>query len=201
MPKQTQTAKSPKLQKPHMTKVFILWLPFAVIVCGLSLFTYVAVQSDIRQTANYLPTQDAEDIVTALQGGAPVSEVAPSYGINMATSLDPIVIVTDTNGKVISSSGQLDGTPPVPPKAALESAKSSGEDSITWQPESSVREATVIKPFSTKSQSGYVIVASSLRLVEQQENNVEKMAFVTMFGALVATFLLVMLPGTRDLIQ
>ena len=202
MPNQKKTTKStPAKAKPNMAKVFILWLPFAIIVSGLSLFTYVAVQSDMRQSANDTPTQYAEDAVTAVENGAPISEVAPSYGINMAKSLDVVVIVTDNNGKVIAASGQLNGTPPVPPKAALDSAKSSGEDSITWQPDSSVREAAVIKPFSTKSQSGYIIAASSLRLVEQRESDLEKMTFVTLFGALVATFLLVMLPGTRDLIQ
>ncbi|HEV2412672.1 MAG TPA: hypothetical protein VGS28_02585 [Candidatus Saccharimonadales bacterium] len=199
-PKQA-TSKASPMTKVNMAKVFILWLPFAVLVTGLSLFTYVAVQSDMRQTANNLPTQYAEDAVTALNNGAPISEVAPTYGINMAKSLDVVVIVTNKSGKVLAASGQLNGTPPVPPTSALNSASASGEDAITWQPDNSVREATVIKPFTTKSQSGYVIAATSLRLVEQNESNLTKMAFVTLFGTLVASFLLVMLPGTRDLIQ
>ena len=42
-----------------------------------------------------------------------------------------------------------------------------GQDRLTWQPESGVRSAVVVQPW----RDGYVVVGSSLRLVEERESN------------------------------
>jgi len=184
-----------------MMRVFILWLPFAVAITGITLFAFVAVRQSIRLNANDPQTAGAEDISAELNQGAPLNEILPQSQINMAKSLDPVVIVTNSNGKVLGASGQLNGTQPVPPQAALASSKSSGENSITWSPTSGLNEAAVIVPYSSKSQSGYVIVARSLREFDSQASSLDRMAFITLFGTLIATFLIVMVPGSRDLIQ
>jgi hypothetical protein len=190
---------------PHVRRLLMLWLPFAILTVGLGIFTYTAVQQDMRLSANDPQIELAENAANDLGSNSSATgllSVVVGDKVNMAKSLSPFILITDSTGKVLDSTGQLNGTNPVPPLSALKSAAASGEGSFTWQPASGVREAAVVVPYtSSGSHKGYVVVARSLAQIDKRENELAYMAAITLLATLIASFLVIMLSGSRDLIQ
>src|SRR5512141_1214227 len=127
-----------------MIRIFSRWLPFAVAVTGLCLLVYMTVQQSLRQGANDPQIQMAEDAAAALKSGANADSIMPQTQIEMSTSLAPFMVVFDSSGKVIASSGLLHGAMPDYPKGALDAAKESGENRVTWQPSADTRVASAV---------------------------------------------------------
>ena len=93
--------------------IIFYWLPFgiiATILCGL---VYVALQQEIRQTANDPQIGMAQDIAIALSNGATPQSLTSGMKIEMSKSLSPFVIVYDSSGKVLAASGMLKGEVPM----------------------------------------------------------------------------------------
>jgi hypothetical protein len=67
--------------------------------------------------------------------------------VDLATSLDPFVLVFDADGQLLASSMLLRGRMPDYPAGVLDTVRRRGEDRVTWQPESGVRDATVAVPW------------------------------------------------------
>ena len=169
--------------------IFRVWLPFAVVICAFCALAYVTVQQSERQAANDPQIQMAEDTAAALDGGAAVDSVTPKAQVEMSTSLAPFIVVYDTDGKPTASSGILNGQMPGYPKGALDSAKASGENRVTWQPAATVRIASVVVPFK----GGFVVVGRNIREVELRESQTEMYAGLTALLALVGTFIVIAL--------
>lgn len=144
-----------------------LWLPISAavtVICGL---VYVEAQGALRDAANDPQIQMAEDAASSLDGGSPAAALVSGTTVDMATSLAPFLIVYDAHHVVVASSGRLDGIAPIVPSGVLSSARTTGEDRISWEPAPGVRIAAVVVPY----RNGEVLAGRSLREVEQRESN------------------------------
>jgi hypothetical protein len=165
------------------------WFITALAIIAMSILLYGAVQQSFRTGANDPQIQLAEDGARALENGISAASIAPiDNPIDIAKSLAPFVIVYDENGQVISSSGKLNDTVPVPPLGVLAYAAQHGEHRVTWQPQRGVRIATVVTRFNTGTVRGFVLAGRSLYEVEKREN---ALSFAVMTGAM-ATLLATM---------
>ena len=145
---------------------FILWFIFFVIITGFSGLVYGSVQQVFRQGANDPQIQMAEDTAANLNSGQPVQMDVPTHKVDVAKSLASFVIIYDKDGKVTSSSVQLNGQTPPLPDGVLTAVKDDGEKRFTWQPQDDVRIAAVVTSYN----DGYVLAGRSLREVEIREN-------------------------------
>ena len=64
------------------------------------------------------------------------------------------------------------------------SAQANGINVLTWQPESGVRSAIVVKSYP----GGYVLAGRSLQSVEQRETSLEQLLFIGGLATLALTF-------------
>ncbi len=149
---------------PLFVRALALWVPVAVAVTGLSAVVYGAVQQDLRQGANDPQIQMAEDAAARLNAGVAPNTVIPGDQVELSGSLSSYVMVFDAENRLIASSAQLNGQAPPFPPSVFDSARSRGQDRITWQPAAGIRSAVVVQPW----RSGFVVVGRSLRLVEER---------------------------------
>jgi hypothetical protein len=149
---------------PPFRRVAALFLPAAAALTMAAGLTFLAVQQDLRIGANDLPQQLAEDGVAALNGGAAPATVVGSGSVPIESSLAPFVAVFDGQGTLLATNGSLDGKPPAPPIGVLRSARASGRDAVTWQPQAGVRIALVALPWN----GGTVVAGRSLRVIESR---------------------------------
>jgi hypothetical protein len=122
----------------------------AVGVAGL------AVQA-IGQPANHPQIDIARQVVSRLDAGASPTDVIPAARVDIASSTDPYVIVTDSQQKVLASSATLGGQSVLPPPGVFDSVKANGEDRVTWQPAAGVRSWIVVDAY----RGGFVIAGRS----------------------------------------
>src|SRR5713226_2337480 len=132
---------------PILARAVTLWVPIAVAVTGLTVVVYGAVQQDLRQGANDPQIQMAEDAAARLNAGAAPTSVVPTDQIELAGSLQSYVMVFDASSRLVASSAQLNGQPPPFPPSVFDSARSRGQDRITWQPAAGIRSAVVVQPW------------------------------------------------------
>ncbi len=166
----------------------LLWLPFVALATLLCLIIYIAVQQDIRISANSPQIQMAEDATTALNNGLTPSSLVPASTVNISQSLSAFLAIFDESGKTQVSSGLLDGTLPSLPTGVFDYTRRNGEDRFTWQPRNNVRQAAVLIYYSSnKGISGFVLASRSLREIEALEWNLEIELFIFWIAGLVAT--------------
>ncbi len=163
-----------------------IWLPLAIAITLISGLAYVISQQSIRLSANDPQIQLAEDTVHTLESGQTPDMAIPKETVNLRQSLAPFVIIYDSTGTVLASSGSLDGQPPTPPVGVLSYAQTHGENRITWQPDPNVREAIVIRPYQAVS-NGFVLAGRSLREVEKREWKLEQLTLMGWLFALAAS--------------
>lgn len=152
----------------QLPSLFAAWLPLAILATILSLMVHVAVQQDVRSAANDIPLQLAEDLATTLSQSQPPADAFPQQ-VDIAHSLAPFVVVYDENGLPADGSGRLHGQLPELPGGVFDYARHHTDDRITWQPESGVRIASVVKHYTGKN-SGFVLAGRNLREIERREN-------------------------------
>ena len=146
------------------------WLFSTLIFTLVASLVSLVVQQNYRLTANDPQIQMSEDMAQKLSMNPITTTLTtPDQVFDVSASLSPFEIVYDDKGNVLTSSGILDGQTPVLPSGVLDYAQTHGQDRFTWQPKSGVRLATVVTYYSGKS-SGYVLVARSLREIENREN-------------------------------
>jgi len=167
--------------------IFRVWLPFAVVTTAFCALVYISVQQVLHSGLNDPQIQMAEDSAYALNNGATMDAVVPADKVEMSRSLAPFIVIYDNDGKPVASSGLLNGQMPDYPKGALDNSKQSGENRVSWQPNSAVRVASVVVPFN----NGFVMAGRNMREVEQRELNAEQMAGVVWLLTLIAIFVMV----------
>ncbi len=165
------------------------WLPAAVAATILAGLVYLVVQQEMRLSANDVQVQMAEDAAAALASGASVETVVPQQTVDVGRSLAPFVMVFDAGGRLVASSGRLNGQPPVLPSGVLDYVRQRGEDRITWQPQPGVRLATVVTRVEGGG-DGFVVAARSLREVERRIDELLPLVAVVWLAALGATFVI-----------
>ncbi|MBV8083417.1 MAG: hypothetical protein JO247_01245 [Chloroflexi bacterium] len=173
-----------------------IWFPIAAGLTILAGTAYAGVQQDLRQSANDPQIQIAEDAATALATGVQPESVTPTQHIDLGRGLTPFVMVFDANGRVLASSGSLNGATPVLPPGVLQRAAEHGQNRLTWQPQPGVREAAVIQSVTGAPQARYVLAARSLREVESRETNAQELFGLGWLGALAASLVATVLGVT-----
>ena len=164
-----------------------LWLPAAVAVTVAAGAAYGVGQNIARSAANDPQIQLAQDGAAELAAGAHAADVANGPQVDLATSLAVVTTVVGHAGTILASTGRLDGVEVRPPLGALAAATSHGPRIVTWQPRRGVRMAAVIVRYSGASGSGTVVVARSLRVVEQRDSQLLALVAAGWLGGLVAT--------------
>ena len=153
-----------KLPVSYLLKSFLPLVFIMTITMGL---VYVVEQQNFRMNANDPQIQLAEDFADQLSAGRTVASINTSNTVDMAKSLSLFIFIYDEAGNVVVGSGKLNGQYPTLPAGVLDYAKKAGQNRITWEPQSGLRFALVIIPYSG-AESGFVAVGRSLREVEQR---------------------------------
>ncbi|MCL4395760.1 MAG: hypothetical protein M1482_13325 [Chloroflexi bacterium] len=166
--------------------VLRFWLPLAVVITLLAGLLYGVVQQVNRISANDPQIQLAQDAASALSAGEPVALVVPADKVDIAHSLAPYVVAFDDSGKVVASSGYLNGAYPALPSGVFDYVRANGEDRITWQPQPGVRSALVVTRVSGP-QPGFVMAGRSLREVENRIDGIGLLVVLGWLGTLAAS--------------
>ncbi len=167
--------------------VIKIWLPLAVVATAFCALSYVIAQQLLRMGANDPQIQMAEDAASALSRGEATAAVVPQQQVESSSSLAPFLVVYDSSGKPVAGSGLLNGNLPDYPVGALQAAKASGENRVTWQPQPDVRIASVVVPYK----EGFVMAGRSLREVEKRVAQVQALAAVSWLITVLAVFAVV----------
>jgi hypothetical protein len=165
----------------------LYWLCAALVITALYATIGGVVQNVLRSGANDPQLQLAEDAAARLSQGTTTVN-PPGANVDIAASLAPFLIVYDRQGRVVSSSGQLNGQTPALPGGVLTSTPLGGEKRVTWQPQTGVRVAAVV----VATEQGYIVSGRSLRAVEDRIGALQRLilaAWLLSLGALALTYL------------
>lgn len=136
------------------------WLAAAVIVTLIFGSVYVAFQQEGRRSANAAPASAAAAQVQLLG-----SDTVPSPRLELTPDSGVFVIIYGSDDKPESGTATLHHVLPILPAGVLQTARTSGYDAVTWQPESGLRMAIV-----ARSSAGKVVVAGqSLAPYEERD--------------------------------
>lgn len=169
--------------------IFRRWIPLAFLATALCGLVYLAVQQELRQSANDPQIQMAEDAAAQLATVSSTQNVIPTDPVNINDSLSSYLTVYDTSGNPVAGNGTLDGALPKLPSGVFANVLNAGEDRFTWQPQSGVRDAVVVVRIETKN-PGFVMAGRSLREIEYRENQTQVEAGAIWFCTLVGLLIL-----------
>jgi hypothetical protein len=174
-------------------KLFLRFLPKALIITLFAGLVFAALQQSLRQGANDPQIQIAEDMASLLSGGFPATSlISTGLPVEISTSLGAYAMIFNETGKLTLTSGKLHGKNPELPAGIFDYTKNHTEDRITWQPEPGVRSALVIVHY-TGTASGYVAVGRSLREVEKREDQLKSQTLVVWLSSLLIALFAVIL--------
>jgi hypothetical protein len=164
------------------------WIACALIATTVCATVWFGWGLSLRNGADREPERLALAAQARLATGTGPPAVLPAP-VDVASSSSPFVMVFDRNGRLLASSGQLDGQAPQLPAGVLDWVRRHGEDRITWQPEPGLREATVIVPYGGRH-PGFVLVAQSLGGVSNQQLELSRNVLYVWLGVLLAAFVM-----------
>lgn len=167
--------------------------PLFITITGICGLVFVVALQNLRFQANNPQLQMSQDIAYQISQGKDPSSLLPNYVVDISKSLSPFVIVFDNVGKAVATNADVQGEIPPIPIGVLEAAGFTGENSVTWQPREDIRAAVVVTGYSGNS-AGYVLVGRSLKLVEQQQ---QQLMLTMGIGWLVIVFAALLAPFVR----
>jgi hypothetical protein len=143
----------------------------------------VAVQQNYRMSADDPQIQMTQDAATsiAIARQEVVAERARYPRVDVARSLAPWLAVYDRRSNLLEGSATLDGTGLLPPAGVFQSARTSLDDRVTWQPRPGVRAAIVVRQ---TADGGFVVAGRSLREVEKREDDLTRLLLVGWLAAI-----------------
>jgi hypothetical protein len=172
------------------------WLPLAVAVTLIFFTIYAVVQQTYRTGADDPQVQMARDAAAQL-AHSEVQTLLPSAPVDIAQSQAPFMLVFNAQSHLVATNAWLNGQPPAIPAGVIDTARSKGENRVSWQPAAGVR-AAIVAVAAPGSQGQVVVVGRSLREVEARESRLGFGLFigwgVTIFATLAATAILEFLP-------
>ena len=172
----------------NISKLLVSFLPFATAIVLTFGMMYVGIQQLNRSIVNDQLVQVAEEGARDLSAQPNFQPQQPAIQFEMGKMLSPFVILFNAKGQTVYSEVVLNGKVPSIPQGVLETAKSKGENRLTWEPAAGVRAATVVTYYKGKGAEGYVLSGRSLREPETRIDNLTKMFAVGLLATLVLTF-------------
>ena len=136
-----------------LTCSIAIWLPIAVAITGLSVTVYGVAQQSLRLMADEQAAALALRTAARLNSGVSPSEAEPTSQVDIATSLDPFVLVFNADRQLLSATATLRSQPPDYPTGVFDTLRTRAQDRVTWQPEAGIRDATVAVPWN----GGFVV--------------------------------------------
>jgi hypothetical protein len=169
-------------------KSLLKWLSLGVAITFIFGFIFIAAQQVIRNEANGVPIDTAQNVIGYLESDATTKDlINQSTKVDLANSDKTFMIAYDQNENVTASSATLDGATPSIPSGALDQAKKA-TNKITWSPKNGIREAVVIYAVGGSS-PGFLLVGHSLK---DTEDFTKQLGWV-LFGGWVITILATLL--------
>jgi len=147
---------------------------------------YVVAQQYGRSAANDAPIALAQSVASRLSAGASPASLADSY-LDVATTYDPFFVVYDQQHRPLAGTGYLGAELAQPDDGVFTHARTGKYHTVTWQPESGVRIASV----EMKTSKYYVLAGRSLKLTENRADMTLTLAsfgWVVSMGCLVAGY-------------
>lgn len=173
---------------------FRIWLAVIGAATIVLAAAYAMVQQSTRLAANDMPATTAELIKRDLESGANPAEVVPPVKTKLGSDSSVFAVITDESQHVVASSAELSGQTPLPPKNVFEQVKKEGSDTFTWQPNSNIRMATVVVPYNSDQQKGFVITGQSLEPVEERVKTYTVLALAAWVAMVAWASLALMMP-------
>ena len=139
------------------------WLTAAVIITLVFGSVYAALQQLGRRSANAAPAAAAAaqvQLIGSETATAPRLELTPDSGV--------FVIVYGEDDNPVSGTATLHGSLPLLPAGVLQTARDTGADAVTWQPEPGLRMAIVARPAAGK----VIVAGQSLTPYEDRDRMV-----------------------------
>lgn len=176
----------------EQTRKLLVGLVLLAVIFGTG---YVAMQQQLRQSANDVPTQLAEQAKKELGEGKRPQDVLPNARVSITSDLTPFMIIYDSQGNpIVSSFTATDGKAPIIPFGVLTAADqhSNRENKVTWQPGWSLvegnktrlaREAVVVVATGNDA-APYVLAGASLRLTE---DHITQLGWIVLAGWLLSS--------------
>lgn len=178
-----------KFSRHAMNSSFKKWIPLGFSVTAVFIFGYISLQQSMRMSANDAPLDIAINIDQALTEGVSFKQFNSSRPVEMDKSLSPYVILYDASGTPIAGSGAIHGNYPVPPSGVFEYLKTHKQDSFTWEPSGSARQAVVAR-YHNGATPIFIIAGHSLKEVEGRVTQLSKLSFVLWLSTMVGSYLL-----------
>jgi hypothetical protein len=157
----------------------------ALITVGFGTIYVVAQQYD-RSAANDAPIALAQSVASSLSAGASPASLVNSY-LDVATTYEPFFVIYDQQLQPIAGTGYLGAELAQPDRGVFMHAGAGKYHTVTWQPESGVRIASV----EAKTGNFYVLAGQSLKLTEKRADMTLALAlfgWVVSMGCLAAAY-------------
>ncbi|MFP3579034.1 hypothetical protein [Arthrobacter sp. fls2-241-R2A-200] len=152
------------------------WIAAAAVVTVVFCSVYIAFQQSGRRSADIAPAAAAASAVQMLATSVPSVprlELTPESGV--------FVLVYGSDDRPEAGTATLHGVLPTVPAGVLDTARRSGADAVTWQPEPGLRLAVV-----ARSAEGKVVVAGqSLAPYEATDTMVMVYLMLGWFGCVL----------------
>ena len=172
-------------------KTFVkMWFILTIATTGLAGLVYLTVQQNLRQGANDPQIQIAQDVAGQLDNNKSPVDINPNLGnsdkTDISKSLGVFITIYDETGKPTSGTGLLHRELPKLPQGIFTYTKKHGEDRVTWEPETGVRNALIVVPYN----KGFVAVGRSLLEVENRSIQMLEITFLAWLVTTITTLIL-----------
>ncbi|WP_284974842.1 hypothetical protein [Arthrobacter sp. efr-133-TYG-104] len=158
-----------------MTRI-IGWVAAAAVVTVVFCSVYIAFQQSGRRSADIAPAAAAASAIQmpgTSVSSVPRLELTPESGV--------FVIVYGSDDTPETGTATLHGVLPTVPAGVLDTARRSGADAVTWQPEPGLRLAVVAR----SSQGKVVVAGQSLAPYEATDIRVMVYLMLGWFGCVL----------------
>jgi hypothetical protein len=183
--------KSAALERIFMLREQIVKQPIFFHAFGLALILTVlggaaaiTTHGMLRRGANQPQAEMADFYSSEILSGMRPEDVIPAAYVDIERNLQPFVIFYNEQGKPERSTGYLAKAVPVLPPGVFQYARDHGSDVFTWQPRRGVRIAAVTR-YVAGIHPGYILAGRSLRLTEEYESLLHRMAFFGWFATML----------------
>ncbi len=175
-----------------MEKLFLFFddlIILAVVTTIVFMTMSVVLRQEIRLSANDEQVQLAEYGASMIERGlAPEAATGP-VRIDISRDHVPYMMVFNSDGQIIASNALLRDVAPKIPSGIFESASTTGEARVTWEPEPGIRSAIVAVAYGGAN-PGFVVVGKSLRESERRDDVIFSIIAMAWFASMVYMFVL-----------